>query len=430
MSELRELLPPVVRDVEAEDIARMKTQPLFAAERKVEIEAIVAGHICLDIIPTLVGKTLAFVPGRIIEADRAVFATGGAVSNTGLALHTLGVNTRLMGKVGNDLFGQAVFQILEAHGPELVGGMVVATGEASSYSVILSPPGVDRIIIHAPGCNNTFSANDVRYPILEQARLFHFGYPPLMARMYGDGGAGLVELFQRAKLRGVTASLDLSLPDPNTAAGQADWTAILTATLPFVDLFLPSIEELLFMLRRSLFEELHTEGSDALIEHVSPALVSELGQQLLAMGAKVVGIKLGQRGLYLRTAGEYSLMEMGRAQPAHLEGWASRELWAPCFATQVVGTTGSGDATIAGLLLGLLRGMTPEAALTAACAVGACSVEAADAVSGIQSWPATLTRIAAGWPRLRTMSTVQMSAAGWSWNEADELWVGPEDQQS
>jgi hypothetical protein len=44
-----------------------------------------------------------------------------------------------------------------------------------------------------------------------------------------------------------------------------------------------------------------------------------------------------------------------------------------------------------------MRGLTPEKALEAALAVGACNVEAADAISGLRSWPDTLQRIRAGW---------------------------------
>src|SRR5712691_9314384 len=144
-----------------------------------QAEAVVAGHICLDVFPTLSERTLVFVPGQTVEAGPVLFSTGGAVSNTGLALHKLGVTTRLMGKVGADLFGQEICRIIESHGPGLVEGMAVVPGESSSYSIILSPPNADRMLIHAPGCNATFGADDVRYGTLESIRLFHFGYPPL-----------------------------------------------------------------------------------------------------------------------------------------------------------------------------------------------------------------------------------------------------------
>ena len=51
-------------------------------------EVVVAGHICLDVFPTLAGSAVLFRPGQTIEA---VFSTSGPISNTGLALHKLGV---------------------------------------------------------------------------------------------------------------------------------------------------------------------------------------------------------------------------------------------------------------------------------------------------------------------------------------------------
>ena len=66
----------------------------------------------------------------------------------------------------------------------------------------------------------------------------------------------------------------------------------------------------------------------------------------------------------------------------------------------------------------LLRGLDPYAAVTAAVAVGACSVEAPDALSGVRSWEDTLERIAGEWERL----PLQVTAQGWDWNEREQLW--------
>ena len=109
---------------------------------------------------------------------------------------------------------------------------------------------------------------------------------------------------------------------------------------------------------------------------------------------------------------------MGRGAPADLAAWADQELWAPCFQVEVVGTTGAGDATIAGFLSGLLRDLPPLQVMAAAVGVGACDVEAADATSGIRSWEDTLGRIAAGWPQHRLC----LSAPGWARDEASGVW--------
>lgn len=60
-----------------------------------------------------------------------------------------------------------------------------------------------------------------------------------------------------------------------------------------------------------------------------------------------------------------------------------------------------------------------------ACAVGACSVEAVDALSGIRSWPETVERIAGGWPRIPL--ALNGSNADWRWDSTHEIWMGPKD---
>lgn len=365
--------------------------------------AVVAGHICLDVIPDLSGNepgdfARRFVPGQLLDVGPAALATGGPVSNTGLALFKLGVPTQLMGKIADDLFGQAIRQLVAALDPALARGMVVDTRSHTSYSVIVNWPGVDRIFMHSPGANDTFCADDVRYDVVASAPLFHFGYPPLMRRMYEDGGIELAELLARARATGATVSLDMALPDPSSDAGRADWRTILTRALPFVDVFLPSMQEILYMLRRETYEELSARVG-GLNANVSAELPGDVAGELLAMGARVVGLKLGDRGFYLRTAGQAALEGMGRARPRDVGVWANVELWSPCFKVDVVGTTGSGDATIAGFLSAMLRGMGPEDAVTAAVAVGACNVEAADALSGIRSWEETWERVKRGWEK-------------------------------
>ena len=356
------------------------------------MEAIVAGHLCLDILPDLSGHAAenfdaAFQPGQLIQVGPAYISTGGAVANTGLALHRLGIQTRLLARVGADHFGRTLRGLVAAFGPGLEDGITEDTQSSTSYSIVISPPDGDRRFLHHPGANDDFCAADVRGEDLRGARLFHFGYPPLMARMYADDGAQLTEMFRRVKSLGLTTSLDMALPDPDSAAGRADWKGILKKVLPHVDIFLPSLEEILFMLKRDLNAA------------PSAGLLAEVSDEILGMGAKIVVLKLGGRGLYLRTAPVEVLQGLGRAGPSRLAGWADFKKWSPCFQVDVIGTTGSGDAAIAGFLAALLRDLGPEEVLTLALAVGACNVEASDALSGIRSWDETLERIEAGWPR-------------------------------
>jgi sugar/nucleoside kinase (ribokinase family) len=110
---------------------------------------------------------------------------------------------------------------------------------------------------------------------------------------------------------------------------------------------------------------------------------------------------------------------MGRAQPSNPAAWGNKELWAPCFEVGVVGTSGSGDSTIAGFLSALLRDMSPQQTVTSAVAVGACNVEAADTLSGVRTWEETMDRVAGGWQRL----SLSIESAEWRFDNAQSLWI-------
>lgn len=373
-----------------------------------DADVVVAGHICLDVIPTFEHGAGAarLAPGRLVRVGPALRSTGGAVSNVGLALHRLGVRASLVGKVGDDLFGSEVLRILRDAGPSLADGMRVVPGEQTSYTIVINPPGVDRTFLHCPGANDTFSADDVDYDALAGARLFHFGYPPVMRLMYQDGGNQLAEIFRRAKSKGVTTSLDTCGVDPQSKAGKVDWAALFQNVLPHVDLFLPSIDEIRHMLR--------------LPENASP---SEVGSRLLAMGPALVGLKLGDQGLYVRTTADRARMESaGLDVEGGTDSLLGRELLAPCYQARVVGTTGAGDCTIAGFLAALLHRQPLEQAMDSAVGVGACSVEKPDATSGVPPWEQVQAKITAGWPR----QPLRLPPDGWKKTPRGQ-WAGPLD---
>ncbi|NLX57863.1 MAG: carbohydrate kinase family protein [Phycisphaerae bacterium] len=393
-------------------------------------DIVVAGHTCLDIIPCLDGIAVRsgrlFAPGALVNVGPASVATGGAVPNTGVALYRLGLMPRLIGKLGDDPLGQLVLDILRNHHLSLADHMIVAPGEHTSYSLVISPPGVDRTFLHYPGVNDTFAADEVPYDRIAGSRLFHFGYPPLMGRMFCDGGHELAAMLRRVRDRAVAVSLDMSQPDVAAEAGRADWLALLNRVLPHVDIYLPSLDETLLMLDRPAFDRRQKEGRiGGPGSVVDGGLLHRTADRLLAMGAAVVALKLGDQGLYLRTSPDRSRLAVvpGRLGLDSPE-WVGREVLAPCFDVRVAGTTGSGDCTIAGFLAALLAGQSPTDAVRSSVAVGAFSVQAPDATSGVPDWDRVQRQLASDW-RQRPVS-IQLD--GWTHDNRTGLWHSPADE--
>ena len=377
-----------------------------------------AGHICLDVIPDLpfFGEQLSSVlqPGCLVKIGECVTSTGGAVANTGLALHKLGAPVGFLAKVGSDVFGEALLGKLRAIEPSIAESMIVAADSHTSYTVVLNPVGTDRIFLHHPGANDTFEAGDVTAGHFREAGLMHFGYPPLMESFFRHDGREMRRLFAKAREAGLATSLDVSMPDPNAESGKIDWAGWLKNVLPETDIFLPSLDELAFMLRDCVYGE--TGSWD---------LKRALAEWCLEAGAGVLVLKCGSEGLYLRTAADRKrFARMEEQLGVSLEGeWAGRELAGSCFRVEEAGTTGAGDCTIAGFLDALRRGLSPEETLRFALAVGAFSVEAVDAASGIPARREVDSRLAGAWEQH------SFPAESYAWNEADKagIYRGPSD---
>lgn len=394
-----------------------------------DFDVVAAGHICLDIIPTIpeTGATemqQLFRAGSLLNVGPAALSTGGPVSNTGLGLVKLGCKVAFLAKVGEDEFGALIRQRLEQHGSS--AGVKATAGVPSSYTVALAPPNIDRMFMHCPGANDTFSAADVDFDLVRRAGQFHLGYPPLMRSLYQRDGEELTRIFQGARQAGATTSLDLSLPDPKSASGKANWRKILAGVLPHVDVFLPSMEEAFFMLHTEDFlARKQRFGGAELLEHITTRECADMAREFLDMGAGMVALKSGYRGYYFRSGDVAAFSRMGAVRPGQPAEWAHRELWCPAFRPErIASATGSGDSSIAGFLAAFLRGLSLEVCLKSANCTGYQNLHTLDAVSGIRTWEETQGLLRDGLPIIDP----KLGDASWRHDAKAELWIGPDDR--
>jgi len=363
------------------------------------LDAVVAGYLGVDLAPGFAARDepvpLAQLlrPGRLVEVGGLTLSLGGVVANTGLALSRFGKRVALMGLVGEDALGDLALGLLQRHEVTLC---VRRSQAATAYGIVIAPPGTDRIFLECPGGNAGFSSSDLDMDRVARSRLFHFGYPPLMASLLADRGAELVTIFSRVRGLGVVTSLDMTLPDPDGPSGRVDWPALLACVLPHVDVFTPSLEELVSMLAPDDYRRLTREGSASdPVEVIPRSVYAELADAALTLGTRVVLVKAGHRGGYLRTGAVDSLRALGLPT----DNWANRDLWLSPFPADPALTrnaSGAGDAAVAGFLAALLSGETIERAGKYAMIAGRDNLYGPDALTGLTDWEGMTAAIAEG----------------------------------
>src|SRR5262249_33651597 len=149
-----------------------------------------------------------------------------------------------------------------------------------------------------------------------------------------NDGEDLQSIFAKAKATGVVTSLDMAQPDPNSLIAHLNWPLIFQRTLPNVDIFVPSIEEMLLVLRREDYDR----WMPNVLGHITREYLCDLADELIDMGVVIAGFKLGEMGMYLKT-GKAELFQRLARLNLSAEVWANQELWIPSFEVKVVGTT-------------------------------------------------------------------------------------------
>lgn len=356
-----------------------------------------AGTLCLDITPVFdqehpMEPSQIFLPGKLRNVGPARMSPGGSVSNTGLAFRYFGADVTMMAKVGDDHFGKMIMEIVDGYGVH--NRIKVSGGSDTSYSIVMAPPGVDRIFFHCPGDNDAFGYEDIDFDIVGEADLFHFGYPTIMKNLYRNPQE-LIAMFRKAKELGTLTSLDLAAVEEGCEAANADWCGIFRELLPFVDYFVPSVEELCFLIDRPRYREWQTRAGGRDITEVIDWKedVRPLADRLMSWGAGKVLIKCGTPGMYLRTN------VPGNAGTAQ-DVWSGIELYERSYrADRFCSATGAGDVSIAAFLTAALQGYPPQRCMQLAAGAGACCVTDYDALGGLVPFEELIARIDGGWEK-------------------------------
>ncbi len=299
--------------------------------------------VCVGIlVADIVAKPVDRYPerGKLVLVDTIELHTGGCASNTGVSLAKIGVDTAVLGKVGKDAFGDFVVESLKKHGIDIRGIKRDDTALTSATQVLVHSDG-ERSFIHYIGANANFREEDVDISLFEGSRIVHYGGFFVLSSLDGEPAG---RIMKKAKEFGALTSLD------TVWDSQGRWLSLLKPVFPYIDLFIPSIEEAKMI-----------SGKEK---------PREIANFFLDQGVGMVALKMGEKGCYVRTKEE--------------------EIYVPRYEVEAVDAVGAGDAFVAGFLTGLLKGWDLEKTAKFANAVGALCVTAVGATTGVRSLKETL----------------------------------------
>src|SRR5579859_7047041 len=100
--------------------------------------------------------------GELVLADQLLLTIGGCAANVAVDLVKLGVNASVVGRVGDDVFGRVVGEMLRERGVG-VETLRVTPRVDTSQTLIVNVVGEDRRFIHTFGANAGFQATDIPF---------------------------------------------------------------------------------------------------------------------------------------------------------------------------------------------------------------------------------------------------------------------------
>jgi sugar/nucleoside kinase (ribokinase family) len=303
------------------------------------MDVLCLGLVIADVLVKLKCPHTSFDEDLTIVNQIKLFSGGNAL-NTALALAKLGMNTGILGKLGCDYLGNFLINAMKEHGCDIRGIREDPNVNTSATIALVKPDG-QRNFLHYSAASSSLNEEDVDFNLISKSKILHIGGTFLLP---GLDGKPMADILKNAQKRNVMTSLDVSW-DP-----YGKWMQKLEPCLRYVDIFLPNLEE-----------GVRLTGKE------KPREVADV---LLSYGIRTVGLKLGDKGCYLKTGNE--------------------EFTLPAFKIKTVDLTGAGDSFIAGFLTGMSKGFSVERSGMLANAVGAMCISALGATDGVKTFKETL----------------------------------------
>jgi len=229
-------------------------------------------------------------------------ACGGSAANTIVGLARLGCKVGFIGKVANDREGKILLECFKAEGVDTSGVVEAPKGRSGSVMGFVDRKGARALYINS-GVNDLVEPREIKYEYVSQTKLLH------LSSFVGEKSFRAQKKLLSALPEGVEISFD-----PGSLYAQKGF-AVIEPILRNSHVLMPNAIEL----EQLTGEENYRKGADFMI----------------AMGVKIVAVKLGSKGCYVTDGNEKLSVEP--------------------FKVKAIDTTGAGDAFDAGFLYGLIQ---------------------------------------------------------------------------
>lgn len=300
----------------------------------------------MDVV-TLGESMVLFVPhseGPLRFAGTFEKSIGGAESNVMIALARLGHQTGWIGRVGDDEFGLFVRHFIRGEG---VDTSRVAFDPAHPTAVFFKERKASQdpsIYFYRKGsAASAMTPEDLDEAYIAQAKYLHL--TGILPALSPSCRAATYRALAIARRNGLTTVFDPNIRLKLWSKEEA--RTVLLDIASQCDIVLPGLDE-----------------GEILTGSAEP---SQIASRLLENGARMVVVKLGEKGAYFASSTEAFFVE----------GF---------LVERIVDTAGAGDGFAAGFLSGLLRGWPVREAVKLGNLVGAFALTVAGDVEGYPYW--------------------------------------------
>lgn len=278
------------------------------------MDIVTLGELLIDMFPDKIGP-------RIGEVEAFLPKPGGAPANVAVAARRLGAQSAFIGKVGEDLFGHYLKDVLDNEGVDTRG--LVFDDQARTTMAIIAMPdehNAEFVFYRNPGADHRLEAAELDRSLLRSAKVLHFGSLSLTDE---PARSATYEAARVARDGGALVSFDVNYRDSLWVSRAA---------------FLEQAGEMVNHV--DLIKVNEREGALlAGMEQIDPAdksQVAAVAESILELGPSIVVVSLGATGSYFQ-------IEAGGN-------------FIPSFKVNTVDAIGCGDAFIAGVLSKLVEG--------------------------------------------------------------------------